>query len=138
MKVRLKLEHKGKDAGYVTLDKEDKIFRNGGSKADATEFELTTYKEGTNAHYFKVLGYKKDKYYMDTRFSTSRIEPVKPTFSVDSSSICAWELKNNELAMILSKNDTKKRMSHGKDSKNDALYANISDGYPYDVTFEEV
>ncbi len=129
----LKLKDNGKDFGYVTLDGE--VFYGNGSKSDAVKFELEHYKDGSDAHYFKIAGTKES--YMDVKYSSSRLQVVKPTFSVGSSSICAWELVGGELRMIIKKKFTGKCLSRStSDLRSEALYGNLT-GHHCDVTIED-
>lgn len=134
MAVILKLKNEGKDFGYVTLDRE--VFYGNGPKEKATKFELKKYKDGSNAHYFKVAGTKES--YMDVKVATSRIQIVKPFWSVEKSSICAWEHVDNQLRMIIVEKFTGKCLSRSIDDKcSESLYGNIM-GTHCEVIIEEV
>lgn len=130
----LKISDNGKDFGYVTLKGE--VFYGGGSRSEAAKFDLEKYKNESNTFYFKLTGTKES--YMDVKAASSRIQIVKPTFSVDSSSICAWRIENQELQMIISSHFTGKCLSRSTDDKESkALYGNIM-GSHCTVTMEEV
>ncbi|WP_444932027.1 hypothetical protein ACJJIF_09775 [Microbulbifer sp. SSSA002] len=74
-KVIIKLNQEGKGCGYVFLKGD--IFRSGGEKAHAAEFEKKFYSKKNGAFYLKLVNAKDNKYYMDVRAATSRVEPVK-------------------------------------------------------------
>jgi hypothetical protein len=135
MKKYIKLVNDGKDFGYVTLRDNSSVFYGQGTKAKATAFELEQYKKEKNTFYFKVAGTKES--YMDVRAATSRLEIVKPTFSVGASSICAWTLENGELRMIIGEHFTGKCLSRSTDDHESlALFGNIL-GAHCTVTFED-
>jgi hypothetical protein len=135
MKKLIKLENAGTDFGYVTLRDNSPIFYGKGSKANAAVFELEKYKNEADTYYLKVAGSKES--YLDVRAATSRLEIVKPTFSVDSSSICAWKLEGDELRMIVKSHFTGKCLSRSTDDHESvALYGNIM-GAHCKVRFED-
>lgn len=119
----LKLEFNGNDFGYVKMIKNHDAFYGDGSEAEAVEFELVNYQGSKTQFYFKVAGTKDS--YLDFSISSSVIKVTKPWLSVDASSICAWELIDNELHVIYSGTDTTKAISRSKaDPLSKALYAN--------------
>ncbi|MGY3911209.1 hypothetical protein ACW5XW_11810 [Aeromonas piscicola] len=118
----LKLEFNGNDFGYVKMIKNHDAFYGDGSEAEAVEFELVNYHGSETQFYFKVAGTNS---YLDFSFSSSVIKVTTPWFSVDASSVCAWELIDKELHAILSDTDTTKAISRSKaDPLSKALYAN--------------
>ncbi|CAM4013575.1 MULTISPECIES: hypothetical protein [Flavobacterium] len=120
-KVIVKLEFEGKDFGYMRIDKKG-TFYGGGSESEAVEFELEKYSKLKEANYFKVSG---TKGYLDFKATSSILFSDTPWLSVDSSSICAWKIIDNELHAILGGKDTTKAVSRSAhDSSTSALYAN--------------
>ncbi|POA98241.1 hypothetical protein C2134_12375 [Chromobacterium sinusclupearum] len=123
----LKLKFDGQDFGYVRMQKGTDSFYGGGAEKEAIEFELESYKGSNTRFYFKVAGTKDS--YMDFSLSSSVLKVTKPFFSVEQSSICAWELIGGELHAILGGKDTTKAVSRSKsDPISTILYANS----PYD------
>ncbi|RQM77985.1 hypothetical protein EHZ47_02225 [Aeromonas jandaei] len=119
----LKLKFQGENFGYVKLTKGSDTFYGNGSEAEAVEFELVKYKDSKTQFYFKVAGTKDS--YLDFSPSSSVVKVTKPWLSVESSTICAWELIGNELHVIYSGTDTTKAISRSKaDPLSTALYAN--------------
>ncbi|OQS34155.1 hypothetical protein [Chromobacterium haemolyticum] len=119
----LKLKFKGSDFGYVRMVKGSDTFYGGGSEKEAIEFELIAYKGSSKRFYYKVAGTKDS--YMDFSLSSSVVKITKPFLSVESSTICAWELIDNELHAILADKDTTKAISRSAaDPESKALYAN--------------
>lgn len=136
MKKKIKLTNDGKDFGYVTLRDKSEVFYGFGTKEQATVFELEQYKSDPDTYYFKVAGTKES--YMDVKAASSRIQIVKPTFTVETSSICAWKWDGDELQMIIGSKFTGKCMSRSTDDHESvALYGNIL-GSHCKVTLEDV
>jgi hypothetical protein len=126
-KKLIKLEFQGKDFGYVRMQKGSDSFYGGGSEKEAVEFELESYKGSNTRFYFKVSGTKDS--YLDFALTSSVLKVTKPWFSVDQSTICAWELISGELHVILAGKDTTKAVSRSQaDPTSTILYANS----PYD------
>lgn len=119
----LKLKFQGQDFGYVKMNKGHDAFYGNGSENEAVEFEQVKYKDSKTQFYYKIAGTKDS--YLDFSPTSSVIKVTKPWLSVDSSSICAWELIDDELHVIYSGQDTTKAVSRSKaDPMSTALYAN--------------
>ncbi|TCW84368.1 hypothetical protein C5O80_15155 [Burkholderia sp. SRS-46] len=123
----LKLRFQNQDFGYVRMQKGSDSFYGGGSEKEAVEFELESYKGSMTRFYFKVSGTKDS--YMDFSLTSSVLKVTKPWFSVEKSTVCAWELIGGELHAILADKDTTKAVSRShSDPTSTILYANS----PYD------
>jgi hypothetical protein len=127
MKKILKLAYEGKDFGYMRIAKNG-TFYGDGSESDAVEFEQVKYKNMDGAYYYKISG---TKGYLDFSATSSALFSDTPWLSVESSSICAWKMIDNELHAILGSKDTTKALSRSaKDEESSILFANISfDGH---------
>ena len=125
-KFILKLNFKGEDFGYARMYPKNSTFYGGGTESEAVEFEKVPYKDKGAAFYLKVSGTDS---YLDFSFTSSVLHANKPWFSVELSTICAWELVGEELHAVLINRDITKALSRSQaDPLSKALYANS----PYD------
>ncbi|GGA09104.1 hypothetical protein [Okeania sp. KiyG1] len=135
----LKLTYEGKDFGYMGLNGKG-IFYGGADISDAVEFKEVKYQKADDAYYYEVA---KDKnHYLDIKGTSSVLFSDKPIFSVDTSTIVAWQLIGSELHAIIGGQDTRKVVSRSAtDEDSKILYGNfpepLGDGHPCGIRILE-
>ncbi|HHF3148110.1 TPA: hypothetical protein ACPJ10_004609 [Vibrio diabolicus] len=147
-KIKIKLStHDDKSFGFLALGsgKDKDYFLGSATEADATVFVLEKYKKANDIFYFRVDGTKET--YLDEHTRNGVVFPEKPFFSVEASSIHAWQLNDEgHLEAVYSSHGTTEVLAepHNKDQVNirehhpNAVFCNFENtSFPYKVEILE-
>ncbi|HAS6052194.1 TPA: hypothetical protein I7122_05510 [Vibrio vulnificus] len=147
-KVKIKLStHDGNDFGFIAIGtgKDKEYFLGSASEANATVFVLENYKSSSDIFYYRVDGTKET--YLDEHTRNGVVFPEKPFFSVEASSIHAWQLNDDGyLEAIYSSRGTTEVLSEPHNTNQtdirkhhpNAIFCNIGiTCFPYKVEILE-